>query len=144
MQVISGVERRRRWRVEDKLRIVAEAERPGAVISIVARRHDVSRALLCHWRSQVRCGALSLRPPVFLPVCVTPPEPADPDKPCGGAVPVPAAFPSWDTDVADAAAADRRIEVVLADGTCVRVGEGVSLAALRRVLVALRGGSCVA
>ncbi len=29
MEIISGVERRRQWRVEDKLRIVAEAERPG-------------------------------------------------------------------------------------------------------------------
>jgi transposase len=29
MEILSGVERRRQWRVEDKLRIVAEAERPG-------------------------------------------------------------------------------------------------------------------
>jgi hypothetical protein len=30
MEIITGVERRRHWRTEDKLRIVAEAERPGA------------------------------------------------------------------------------------------------------------------
>lgn len=33
MQIITGVERQRRWRLEDKLRIVAEAEQPGAVPS---------------------------------------------------------------------------------------------------------------
>ncbi|HYI84129.1 MAG TPA: hypothetical protein VEX11_13070 [Acetobacteraceae bacterium] len=30
MEIITGVERRRRWRTEDKLRIVAEAERARA------------------------------------------------------------------------------------------------------------------
>lgn len=30
MEIISGVERRRRWRVEEKLRIVALVEQPGA------------------------------------------------------------------------------------------------------------------
>ena len=43
MKIITGVERRRRWRDEDKLRIVAEAEAPGAVFAEVARRHDISR-----------------------------------------------------------------------------------------------------
>ena len=54
MEIITGVERRRRWRPEDKLRIVAEAEQPGACFAEVARRHDVSRALLWSWRRQVR------------------------------------------------------------------------------------------
>ena len=46
MEIITGVERRRRWRLEDKLRIVAEAERPGARFAAVARRYEVSRGLL--------------------------------------------------------------------------------------------------
>ena len=29
MEIITGVERRRRWRLEEKLRIVAELEQPG-------------------------------------------------------------------------------------------------------------------
>jgi transposase len=29
MEIITGVERRRRWRLEEKLRIVAEVEQPG-------------------------------------------------------------------------------------------------------------------
>jgi len=46
MEIITGVERRRRWRCEEKLRIVAEVERPGASFADVARRHEVSRGLL--------------------------------------------------------------------------------------------------
>ena len=39
LAIISGVERRRRWSVPDKLRIVAEADEPGAKVAEVARRH---------------------------------------------------------------------------------------------------------
>ncbi|MHB0668107.1 transposase [Roseomonas mucosa] len=46
MEIITGVERRR-WRDEDKLRVLAEAEEPGARTSEVARRHDISRGLPC-------------------------------------------------------------------------------------------------
>ena len=45
MAIIAGVERRRRWRLEETLRIVAEAERPGALFADVARRHAVSWGL---------------------------------------------------------------------------------------------------
>ena len=56
MEIITGVERRRRWRAEDKLRVLAEAEEPGARTSEVARRHDISRGLLWYWRRQLRQG----------------------------------------------------------------------------------------
>jgi transposase len=70
MEIITGVEGRRRWRIEDKLRIVAEAETPGAIISHVARRHHISRGLLSNWRQQVRRGALAAADDsaVFMPV----------------------------------------------------------------------------
>ena len=45
MAIITGVERRRRWCLEETLRIVAEAERPGASFADVARRHAVSWGL---------------------------------------------------------------------------------------------------
>ena len=45
MEIIIGVERRRRWRDEEKLRILAELEEPGVRFNDVARRHDVSRGL---------------------------------------------------------------------------------------------------
>jgi transposase len=53
MEIITGVERRGRWRVEEKLRIVAECEQPGACLAAVARQHDVSSGLLWNWRRQV-------------------------------------------------------------------------------------------
>ena len=73
MEIITGVERRRRWRDEDKLRIVAEAEAPGAVFALVARRHEISRGQLWKWRGQVRRGELVPVPmvPEFIPVRVT-------------------------------------------------------------------------
>ena len=51
--VISGIERRRRWSEEERLRILAEAFSPGACVSDVARRHDVSTALIYTWRRKV-------------------------------------------------------------------------------------------
>ena len=60
VEIITGVERRRHWRLDEKLRIVAEVEQPGACFAEVARRHDVSRGLLWNWRRQVRSGALAL------------------------------------------------------------------------------------
>ena len=72
MEIITGVERRRRWRLEEKLRIVAEVEQPGASFAAVARRHELSRGLLWNWRARVRNGALAPEPmPVFMPVRIT-------------------------------------------------------------------------
>lgn len=52
--VLTGRERRRRWRPEDKLRILAEAFSPGGCVEAVARRHDVSRGLIYTWRRKLR------------------------------------------------------------------------------------------
>src|ERR1700681_1089341 len=79
MEIITGVERRRRWRVEEKLRIVAECERPGACLAAVARQHEVSSGLLWNWRRQARRGLLRIDlARIFLPVQVTG-EPASRD-----------------------------------------------------------------
>jgi transposase len=66
-----GVERRRRWSVETKGRIVAESYAPGAVVSEVARRHDMSPQHLFGWRKAARAGLLTLPAdelPMFVPV----------------------------------------------------------------------------
>nr|WP_234890809.1 transposase [Agrobacterium vitis] len=47
---MSGTERRRRWSDEAKLRILAEADEPGARIGEVARRHDVHPGQIRLWR----------------------------------------------------------------------------------------------
>ena len=52
--VLTGPERRRRWRPDDKMRILAEAFSPGACVEAVARRHDVLRGLIYTWRRKLR------------------------------------------------------------------------------------------
>ncbi len=130
MEIISGVERRRRWRPEDKLRILAEIA-GGASLTEVARRHDVSRGLIWQWRDAQRRGRLMEETPSFVPVRVMAELPSpEPESLAGMASSTPP-----DTG----ATADERIEIVLPDGTAVRVSEAVGLGALRRVLAALRG-----
>lgn len=65
MEIISGIERRRRWRLEVKLGILAEAAQPGARVCDVARRHDVHPSQIRVWRRTLygRDDA-----PSFLPV----------------------------------------------------------------------------
>ncbi|HMO41844.1 MAG TPA: transposase [Phenylobacterium sp.] len=52
VSLITGPERRRRWRDDEKLAILAEAFSPGAVVADVARRHDVATSLIYQWRRQ--------------------------------------------------------------------------------------------
>ena len=69
IEVLSGRERRRRWSVEEKLRIVAESCEPGASVRAVAARHDVYPNLLSTWRNLERRGRLvSAVPTRFVPV----------------------------------------------------------------------------
>lgn len=51
--VYSDVERRRRWSDEDRIRILDEAFSPGAIVTQVARRYDVSTALIYTWRRKL-------------------------------------------------------------------------------------------
>ena len=87
MEIITGVERRRLWRDEEKLRILAELNQPGVKFSEVARRHDVSRGLLWQWRDAQRRGRLAAETPAFLPLQVVP-ELGAPEPP-GGLGPLP-------------------------------------------------------
>jgi transposase len=130
VEIITGVERRRNWRSEEKLRILAELNKPGAKFVEVARRNEVSRGLLWQWRDAQRRGTLVAEEATFMAVRVMPDlpvaaSPADPaDSSCSGVA---------------AVERDERIEIVLPDGTAVRVLETVGTTALRRVLSALRG-----
>ncbi len=70
-EVLFGPERRRRWSVEEKLAIVEEVGVNGWTVSDVARRHDVGRQNIYHWRRELRRKGLWPRGgemPVFLPV----------------------------------------------------------------------------
>jgi transposase len=124
IEIINGREGRRRWSVEEKLRIVAETHEPGATVGAVAARHDVYPSLLRTWRRQVREGHLvAVQAQHFVPLRLTDPPPL-----------APAAAPTVNNPLAT-----DTIEIVLPDGSRVRVGGGVNLNALRRVVTALRG-----
>jgi transposase len=129
MELLSGRERRRRWSVTDKLRIVARQE-PGARISGVAGRHGVCESLAFSWRRQVPEGVLvAPEMATFMPVRMF-----EPLQPATAAVAHP---PSQ--ALASARPSSGLIEIELGNGRQVRVGSDVNLAALRRVLTALRG-----
>lgn len=129
MEIITGVERRRRWRLEEKLRIVAETEQPGSGVAEIARRYEISRGLLWNWRSQVRRGVLSPEPPpVFLPVrTISDPSTGTDAK---------RVSPSATTGAEQVSGG--KIEITLPDGTSVKVGHDVGMTTLRRVMTVLR------
>ncbi len=58
MEIINGIERRRRWRIEEKIRILMESQQPGVTVADVARRRDVSRGLVWTRRRLSRRGLL--------------------------------------------------------------------------------------
>jgi len=108
--VLSGPERRRRWSSSEKASIVEESQRPGAVVTAVARRHEVHPNLLHHWRRQAKRGSAGGEGLKFLPVAVAP-----------------SVRPK----------AEGTIEIELAGSVRVRVDAAVDEAALSRVLRAL-------
>src|ERR1700761_7170540 len=71
IEVITSVQRRRRWSRADKERIVSAALEPGAVASEVARAAGVHASQLFRWRQEL-CAPAS---PAFSAVAVVP-EPA--------------------------------------------------------------------
>jgi transposase len=60
VEIRTGIGRRRRWTAEQKAAVVAESFAPGAVVSAVARRHEISPQHLFQWRKAARLGRLVL------------------------------------------------------------------------------------
>jgi transposase len=80
VEVITSVERRRRWSRAEKERLVAAAMEPGAVASEVARAAGIHTSQLFRWRQQL-CERTQI-PAAFNPVSVTPePGAASPPSP---------------------------------------------------------------
>lgn len=59
IEVITSVQRRRRWTANEKARVVNETYQPGISVSEVARRHGISPSQLFQWRRLAAQGALS-------------------------------------------------------------------------------------
>ncbi len=119
VEVLSGVERRRRWSDDEKFRIVEETLVAGARVSDVARRNAVSASLVFGWRRLARDGLLGSGSPALVPVEIV----ASPVAP----------FPAVPRPKRSAGL----IEIELSHGRRLRVGRDVDGDALRRVLDAL-------
>ncbi|MCG5486148.1 MAG: transposase [Sinorhizobium meliloti] len=59
VEILTGVERRRVWRDEDKLRILEEVETSGLGVAEIARRHDILPQQIYTWRKKLRRGIRS-------------------------------------------------------------------------------------
>src|SRR6478752_3664085 len=120
VEVLGGVERRRRWSRDDKMRIIEETLAPGAVVTEIARRHGIS-TLVFTWRRRARLASVVSAGPKLVPVQLTP-----------------AAAESVSSTEAPAAIPSRRrrglIEIELGGGKRVSVDENVDADALGRVL----------
>jgi transposase len=87
IEVITGRERRRRWSDEEKLRLVAEACRPGNSVSQIARQRGISASQLFGWRRQMLAKGLitdnrsevSAAPAMTFAAVAVAKEPAPPD-----------------------------------------------------------------
>jgi transposase len=59
IKLITSVERRRRWTVEEKRHVVEETYRSGMSISQVARKYGINPSQLFYWRRIMEEGALT-------------------------------------------------------------------------------------
>ena len=122
VEVITSVERRRRWSRDEKLRIVAESAQPGRTASQVARDHGIAPGQLFMWRRQLLSEAIAsgIGGDGFVPVAIA----------TEGAA---AALSG------SARAGEHAIEIRLPNGIVIEVGNAVEVEPLRRVLTALAG-----
>ena len=72
IEVITGAGSRRKWDPDVKADIIMEALAPGAVVSHVARRHDLGPQQLFGWLREARKAA-EPSPGAFVPVVVDAP-----------------------------------------------------------------------
>jgi transposase len=58
LEVVTSVQRRRRWTPEQKLEIVKQTNEPGSSVSMVARQFGITAAQLFQWRKAYLQGSL--------------------------------------------------------------------------------------
>jgi transposase len=131
-EVISVVQRRRRWTTEQKLALAEEAMRPGSSVAGVADRHGMSRSPLFDWRRQVREGTMPgvVRmdhevPPTLVPVRLV----EDPSR----------RQPSASVRSERATRSSTTLGLVLRNGRVLRVSEAIRPEVLGRLAAALDG-----
>jgi transposase len=113
VEVITSVQRRRRWPLSEKERIVAASLEPGAIASEVARAAGIHSSQLYRWRREL-CEGAGTRPRLAA-VTIAP-------------------------LAAVAAAPGGMIEIELARGVRLRITGAVDAATLSTTITALVGG----
>jgi transposase len=121
IEVLTGPGRRRAWSDDAKARIVAETVRPGAVVTEVARRWQVSPQQVFDWRRRARRAACEAADASVVPALV----PIVPEAPLPATEQARLAPP---------------IEVKLA-GAVLRIPSGTEVALLTAVLRAVRASA---
>jgi len=140
IEVITRGERRRRWSIEEKREIVAESLGTGVRPSEVIHKHGITSGQLYAWRQQLtrRVDGRSAHPPAsFARVAVVAGEREVPTTPVAETSAV-ATKSQAHVPAVTTLRSKGSIEVVLPDGTLVRVDAHVDDRALRCVLNALR------
>jgi transposase len=123
VEVITSVQRRRRWPRAEKERIVAAALAPGAVASEVARAAGIHVSQLFRWRQEL-CERAPM-PAAFTPIVVTPePRAVLPASPASAALPEPPGV----------------IEIEFATGGRMRISGAVEAATVSALVKALSKG----
>ena len=131
VELITGRMRRRSWTEAEEAAIVAESLEPGAKVTAVARRHQITRGLLWNWQQQMTGIAGEKVVVDFVPLRLASSDVSEASRPGIVPDPVPCAGD-------DPPAGSIEIEVGLAR---VRVQGCVDLQALRQVLTVLRRAS---
>jgi transposase len=116
VEVITSVERRRRWSRAEKERIVAAAMEPGAVASAVAREAGIHASQLYRWRQEL-CGPAHAAPGFAAVTIAEPKGTPSPTLPTMSGL----------------------IEVEFATGARVRISGAVAAATVAAVIAALTG-----
>jgi transposase len=119
VEVITSVQRRRRWSREEKQRIVAESARPDRTVLQVARAHGIAANQLFGWRRQLLAAATAAdcTATAFVPVRMI--GEASPRR----------SMPS--------AGVASGIEIRLPSGVAIGIGNDADVDLLRRVLTVL-------
>jgi transposase len=112
VEVITSVERRRRWSAAEKEELVAASLEPGASVSVLARQAGIHPSQLYGWRRQFRVQA----PIGFAPARIAP------------------------LDAAPGPAGGGSIEIEFASGARMRVTGAVDVATLSAALAVLAEG----
>ena len=133
IHVLTGPERRRRFSLEEKRRLVGAAFAPGAVVSEVARRADVCASLIYRWRRELGQAPGGFAELIVAPMIRGGGDGGDDLRCLSAPSPVQAARPSG----ADVVAAPA-IEIELAGSSRVRIPASMPPDLAAAVIAALR------